>query len=280
MTPLLFSIYCLSMIAVILGIGMIYEPKKDFLERLKNMEEIPEAARARIKRYRTEITLMTLALIYLSLMTREYVSLSILYLIASALVTLYVMEFVLYRRCINQLQTILAVAQPHQLPQFARRQALPTRSWRRVLLTGTSVTVAPLLVLVGYFGIQRIDAEITGETLEYRSPFLGLAFRETSLTESGDSFVIDSPEYRYVFAKSDIVGTDLIDELPSNKKICECENQTSGRYEIDGIGEATVCVYPESPPYVVIRLKEKNLVLNARTPAETRAFYIRLANAL
>lgn len=88
---------------------------------------------------------------------------------------------------------------------------------------------------------------------------------------------------KYEIALDEISGTELLDELPSAKRVAGTGMDTlcEGRFDVEGYENVRISLDPQQDCYIVV-LTDEGLtrIFNLMTQAETEAFYAELAAAL
>ena len=88
---------------------------------------------------------------------------------------------------------------------------------------------------------------------------------------------------KYEIALDEISGTELLDDLPSAKRVAGTGMNTlcEGRFEVEGYENVRISLDPQQDCYIVV-LTDEGLtrIFNLMTQAETEAFYAELAAAL
>ena len=88
---------------------------------------------------------------------------------------------------------------------------------------------------------------------------------------------------KYEIPLDEISGTELLDDLPSAKRVAGTGMNTlcEGRFEVEGYENVRISLDPGQDRYIVV-LTEGGLtrIFNLMTQAETEAFYAELAAAL
>ena len=88
---------------------------------------------------------------------------------------------------------------------------------------------------------------------------------------------------KYEIALDEISGTELLNDLPSAKRVAGTGMNTlcEGRFEVEGYENVRISLDPQQDCYIVV-LTDEGLtrIFNLMTQAETEAFYAELAAAL
>ena len=88
---------------------------------------------------------------------------------------------------------------------------------------------------------------------------------------------------KYEIALDEISGTELLDELPSARRVAGTGMDTlcEGRFDVEGYENVRISLDPQQDCYIVV-LTDEGLtrIFNLMTQAETEAFYSELTAAL
>lgn len=126
---------------------------------------------------------------------------------------------------------------------------------------GKAVTYASFLVIAG--------------VLLFSSVFLLLLdSRSFSLTVSGNFASVSAPLYGASFSLDQVEEVEALASLPERRRINGASTAAYdlGRYYVSGYGACTLYIYKNNPPYLVIRLPGNTLLLNGKTPEQTREY--------
>lgn len=99
-----------------------------------------------------------------------------------------------------------------------------------------------------------------------------------NLYQQGDTFYTEAPFYKTSFNENEIVNVRLINDLPAGSRTngFGLPSIDLGNYFLHGYGKSKVYVYRNKPPFVIIELKEKTVLINGKTEEETLRIYERV----
>lgn len=85
-----------------------------------------------------------------------------------------------------------------------------------------------------------------------------------SLSIKGDIVTIQAPLYGTSFSIEEIQETELLQSLPKGRRVdgMATDRYLLGRFRLDGYGDGLVYVYTDEPPYVLLHLTDRVILLN------------------
>ena len=105
-------------------------------------------------------------------------------------------------------------------------------------------------------------------------------FSKITLTINNNLVKISAPIYGTTFNIEDIQDITKVDNINKGIKTngIGTDRYSLGHYNIDDYGNSLLYIYSKNPPYIVIKLKDKNLFINGKSKDETEIYYNDLIN--
>lgn len=94
---------------------------------------------------------------------------------------------------------------------------------------------------------------------------------------------IHAPIYQEQFEVNDIQEVALTDTLPQDgvrTNGAATDTYYLGNFKLEGYGRSKVFVYIGYPPYLVVTLKDRTVIFNSKSEAETKEYYRQLINLI
>lgn len=94
------------------------------------------------------------------------------------------------------------------------------------------------------------------------------------LTVQDGSARIDAPLYGVTFSLDEVQEVTALDTLPSRRRTNGAATSTYdlGYYQVSGYGGCLLFIHKDTPPYLLIRLPDRTILLNGETSEETLAY--------
>lgn len=96
-----------------------------------------------------------------------------------------------------------------------------------------------------------------------------------SLIVNEDKVTIEAPMYGIEFNKSEIEGVSKINELPEGSRTngAETDDIALGNYKLDGYGKSNLFVHRKVKSIIVIKLKDKYVLITGEDEEESEVYY-------
>lgn len=110
--------------------------------------------------------------------------------------------------------------------------------------------------------------------------FVRMDFAEFHMNITDKSISINAPMYDYDFQIGDIKSITLSDTLPkhgSRTNGAATDQYYLGHFNFTEYGDSMVYLYPDYPPYIIIRLQDKTVMFNTKSAAKTKGYYNELS---
>jgi uncharacterized membrane protein len=100
---------------------------------------------------------------------------------------------------------------------------------------------------------------------------------EMTMISENNTIEIQAPMYGYQFNAEDIIGVDMIDDIPSGLRTngVSTERYALGNFNIDGYGKSKLYI-TRNAPYIVIELDGLYVFINGETEEQTQEYYNQL----
>ncbi len=100
-------------------------------------------------------------------------------------------------------------------------------------------------------------------------------FSDFKLSINGSKVKISAPLYGYSFNTEDIEEVTKITFLPKGMRVngVGTARYNLGNFSLNVYGKSKLYVYKDNPPYILIKLKDKYLVINGKTKEVTEEYY-------
>lgn len=105
--------------------------------------------------------------------------------------------------------------------------------------------------------------------------FLIFDFSDFKLSINENKVKISAPLYGYSFNREDIEEVTKIPSLPKGMRVngVGTARYNLGNFNLNVYGKSKLYVYNDNPPYILIKLKDKYLILNGKTKEITEQYY-------
>jgi hypothetical protein len=126
-----------------------------------------------------------------------------------------------------------------------------------IISTAIFLAISIFLIVLSFIGYKDFDL-ITKES----------SFEITGVY--GDKWKIE-----------DIKELKLMEEMPEVKwkeNGFGVATMAKGHFHVDGYGSSLLFIHKDSPPYLYIRVKDKNIFVNGKSPEQTQEWYNKLKN--
>ena len=126
----------------------------------------------------------------------------------------------------------------------------------------------------GTFTYVFLAATIVG-TILLSLYLMPLDFGTVGLEVKDNNVLIEAPMYTDSFSFNDIQVITLMDHLPrmSKQRGGDSDHFYVGRFQVNGYGNCSVYVHRNKPPYILVTLTDRIIILNGDTPEKTEDFY-------
>jgi uncharacterized membrane protein len=104
---------------------------------------------------------------------------------------------------------------------------------------------------------------------------------EMKMVSENNTIEIQAPMYGYQFDVNDIIGIDMIDDIPGGIRTngISTERYSLGNFNIDGYGKSKLYIV-RGAPYIVIELDDLYVFINGETAEQTQDYYNQLMELL
>lgn len=117
-------------------------------------------------------------------------------------------------------------------------------------------------------------------------PFFGIYFVKQELSPRVAGFDDVSLSLKHVSERfnisyEDILELELMEELPRSVRVygTSTGELLEGKFTVEGIGRATLCLNPKVSPYIRIKTEDKTEIFNLMSEEDTRGFFERMERA-
>lgn len=110
--------------------------------------------------------------------------------------------------------------------------------------------------------------------------FIRMDTADFNLSINGNTAKIDAPMYDFSFNIDDIQEVKKIDMLPTGSRTNGASTQVYdlGNFNLKDYGKSKLYIYKETPPFIVIKLKDIYVFINGKTREVTGEYYKILIN--